>query len=159
MSRDKNRAASKSRSNSKGRGDRRKRERSQTPAISYTSMARAVSTTKYSGSDSEDRRSRTRSRSPARGATRQKYTANTKRVACKQGKDLKEWTCIKPADVTALAKAEQRRDKAKIRQNIKQIHRNIFNGERTALPPIKCIAHRSRKSTKGCDVAVTPDTG
>ena len=68
--------------------------------------------TKYSGSDSEGRRSRTRSRSP-RGASRHKYTTNTKRVTCRQERDLKEWTGIKQADVTALAKAEQKQDKAK----------------------------------------------
>ena len=48
-SKDKSRAASRRRSNSKGRGDRKKRDRLQTPASSYTFRARAVSTTKYSG--------------------------------------------------------------------------------------------------------------
>ena len=46
-----------------------------------------------------------------------------------------------------------------MRQNIKQIHCDIFKGKQMAVPPIRCVAHKSRKSAKGCDVAVTPDMG
>ena len=161
MSKDKgSQAASKSRSNNRGKSDRRrKRERLQTPSASYSARARAVSTTKYSESDSEERRSHTRSRSPMKGTSRHKHTANTKRVVCQQEKGQREWPGIKPADAYALAKAEHKRENAKLRHSIKKIHCNIFKGRHAAVPPIMCLAHKSRKSTKGCDVTVTPDTG
>ena len=93
-----------------------------------------------------------------RGTSRHKHTANTKRVVCQQEKDQRDWPGIKPADAYALAKAEQKRDNAKLRHNIKQIHCDIFKGKCAAVPPIMCLAHKSMKSTKGCEVAVTPDT-
>ena len=137
----------------------RKRERSQTPSASYSAQTRTVSTTKYSDSESEERRSRTRSRSPIKGTSRHRHTANTKRVICQQRKDLREWRGIKPEDAYALAKVEHKMENAELRHSIKKTHCSIFKGRRPSVPSITCLAHRTRKSTQGWEVAVTPDTG
>ena len=109
MSKDKgSRAASKSRSNSRGKGDRRrKRDRSQTPLASYSAQTSAFSTTRYSDSESEERQSLTRSRSPGKGSSRDRHSANTKKVICQQGGNLREWGGFKPEDAYALAKIEK----------------------------------------------------
>ena len=82
-----------------------------------------------------------------RGNSRHKHTTNTKKVVCQQEKDQREWPGIKPADAYVLAKAEHKRENDKLRHSIKKTHCSIFKGRRAPVPPIVCLAHRSRKST------------
>ena len=48
---------------------------------------------------------------------------------------------------------------AKSQHSIKKMHCNIFKGRRPSVPSIMCVAHKTRKSRKGREVGVTPDTG
>ena len=90
-----------------------------------------------------------------------KVNITTKRAACKQSRRIPQWEGITPEGLYKAGRLEHKMKMARSseRQTLKKLHCNIFKGRRPPVPSIPCIAHKTRKSSKGRDVVVTPDTG
>ena len=66
---------------------------------------------------------------------------------------------LRQSDIIVLGKLEQKLRARPNVQHLRQLHCNIFKGRRPAVPPIMCIAYKTRKSSNGVKVVVIPDTG
>ena len=90
-----------------------------------------------------------------------KINITTKRVTCRQSKQMPKWEGLTPESLYKAGRLEHKIRKAGTteRQSLKKLHCNVFKGRRPPVPSILYIVHRTRKSSKGRDVVVTPDTG
>ena len=127
-----------------------------------------ASATRPSDSEPDEPRGRGAERSSsessdpdARGGARRKV--NNRRVKCRarQVAAGSDWVGLEEAIISKLRKLDklcEARTKS-VRENAKQLCCNIFKGRRPEVPTIPCLAHKLRKSRKGIEVKVTPDTG
>ena len=73
----------------------------------------------------------------------------------------RDWRGLSAREIVTLRRLEHRLENGSgnTRAEAKQLRCKIFRGKRPEVPAINCIAHKFRKSRKGVDVKVTPDTG